>query len=103
MVETKNNKEELYNKVIKLKKPFLSEFQSRGKDRIERGMPLDYTEFCIDKLRAAQLTEEQLIIANVLIDIGIGIGRFQVLDELLKERTRDRKYIIELQESLAGS
>lgn len=94
---------ELYKKIIDRKKSLLEEFQARGKHQIERGEPLDYTEFCVDKLRALQLTEDQLIIANALIDIGIGIGRFQVLDELVKKRACDRKYVISLQESLAGS
>jgi len=89
------NKEELYTQLIKQKKPLLEEFQARGIEAHERGEDdLTYTDFCLKKLTEAGLSFDQLILANSLIDLAIGIGRVQILSELVTECKNKREYLI---------
>ena len=89
------NKEELYTQLIKLKKPLLEEFQARGIEAHDRGEePLTYTDFCLKKLIELGLSFDQLILANSLIDLAIGIGRMQILSELVTECKNKRDYLI---------
>jgi hypothetical protein len=88
-------REELYAQLVKLKKPLMEEFQARGIEAHERGEEdLTYTDFCVKKLTEAELSLDQLIVANSLIDLAIGIGRMQVLAELVTERKNTCNYII---------
>lgn len=60
--------EELIEKCIKLKKPLFDEFKTHKTD-------IDYTQFCLNKLKEHDLTEKQIIVASSLIDLGIEIGK----------------------------
>lgn len=94
--------EELYAQLIKRKKPLMEEFQARGIEARERGEgDLTYTDFCLKKLTEAELSLDQLILANSLIDLAIGIGRMQVLAELITECKNKHDYIIWFHQPMA--
>lgn len=104
MNEEHLTEEELYAQLIKQKKPLMEEFQARGIEAHERGEEdLTYTDFCLKKLNEAELSLDQLILANSLIDLAIGIGRLQVLAELVTECKNRRDYIIRVHQPVANT
>jgi hypothetical protein len=89
--------------VLKQKRPLLEEFKVKGLEAHERGEELFYSDFCLEKLTAAGLVCEQLLLAVSLIDLGIAIGQIQMLVELAKERRIKHEYLIGLQPSLVSA
>ena len=96
-------RDELYLQLLKQKKPLLEEFKAKGLSAQERGEELSYSDFCLEKLTAAGLAGEQLLLAISLIDLGIAIGQIQVLVEVAKERRITHDYIIGLQPPMVSA
>ncbi len=69
------NEEEIDKEILKLKKSLFDEFRFHKPK-------MNFTMFCQEKLEATKMTNEQIIVASALIDLGIGIGRIMVLMEL---------------------
>ena len=103
MREELQSTEELCTHLLKQKRPLLEEFKAKGLAAQERGEELSYSDFCLEKLTAAGLAGDQLLLANSLIDLGIAIGQIQMLVEVAKERRMTREYLIGLQPSLVSA
>ncbi|MGC9445349.1 MAG: hypothetical protein ACP5E9_10570 [Candidatus Methanospirareceae archaeon] len=89
--------------LLKQKQPLLDEFKAKGLEAQKRGEELSYSDFCVEKLTAAGLAGDQLLLAVSLIDLGIAIGQIQMLVEVAKERRMTHEYLIGLQPSLVSA
>ncbi|MBN1455118.1 MAG: hypothetical protein JW945_02545 [Methanomicrobia archaeon] len=95
--------EDLYTQLMKQKPLLLEWFKANGLNAQERGEELSYADFCLEKLTAAGLAGEQLLLAASLLDLGIAIGQIQMLVEVTKEHRITHEYLIGLQPSLVSA
>jgi hypothetical protein len=73
----------VWDEVVRRKRVYLDEFSYYdSRRREESGESMNFNEFCSLKCKDSKMSDEQLIVACTLADLGIGIGRLQVLSEV---------------------
>jgi hypothetical protein len=74
---------DVWAEVVRRKRVYLDEFSYYdSRRREERGEGMNFNEFCSFKCKESGMSDEQLLVACTLADLGIGIGRLQILSEI---------------------
>jgi len=76
---------EIIEKIVKTKRPLFTDFQIQDP-------PINYSEFCYNKLVELGLTDSQIIIVSGLIDVAMDIGHLIGTGKVIEQQKYMRQF-----------